>query len=181
MSLLSAIFGEDDKDGEEAEEQQEDAEEQPDEEEEEVEDEALIRIPTRKQQPEVPKESAAATASNSNQYITAAANAKRVVTVFDVLEDEEDVYGPAMPPQEFLAQEFKVEEQIKISETTEMITIESDDDGSSSNSSEKNGGADEDRRRRRSKKKSKKEKKHSKKSKKAKKEKRKHRNASGSD
>lgn len=128
MELLAALFGDDEENDEE-----EIAIEEEDEE------ELFIRLlKERSKSSEKPKEPD----NQPKQPVPTPAALKGVITVNDLVEAE-DVYGPAMPPQEFLASEFVVE--TNANGRTELITI---DDKSSS--------GEEGRRKKKSKKKEKK-------------------------
>uniref|UniRef100_A0A1I8BHG1 G-patch domain-containing protein n=1 Tax=Meloidogyne hapla TaxID=6305 RepID=A0A1I8BHG1_MELHA len=150
IELLSAIFGDDDI--EEDEIQKEDDEED---------EEALIHLPKKKQEKEIKKEN-----EQNEEKRRPIISKESIITVLDIVDDD-NVYGPAMPPPEFLEEKcnqvenFQLETRNGSNNNNNIITIESckssDDDDSSDSDKE------ERRRRKKEKKKKKKMKKKEKK------------------
>nr|CAD2196844.1 unnamed protein product [Meloidogyne enterolobii] len=142
--LLSAIFGDDDI---------EDDETQIEDEDEEEDEEALIHLPKKKQEKEIKKE-------DEQKQERSIISKESVITILDIVEDD-NVYGPAMPPNEFLEEKCNQENNFQLeikngSSGNDIITIESEIDDDSEDSDDSSDSEEEERRKRKKEKKRKK-------------------------
>ncbi|CAK5073786.1 unnamed protein product [Meloidogyne enterolobii] len=141
--LLSAIFGDDDIEDDEIQKEDEDEEDE----------EALIHLPKKKQEKEIKKE-------DEQKQERPIISKESIITILDIVEDD-NVYGPAMPPNEFLEEKCNQENNFQLeikngSSGNDIITIESEIDDDSEDSDDSSDLEEEERRRRKKEKKRKK-------------------------
>uniref|UniRef100_A0A914M243 G-patch domain-containing protein n=2 Tax=Meloidogyne incognita group TaxID=654580 RepID=A0A914M243_MELIC len=143
--LLTAIFGDDDIEDDETQNEDEDEEDE----------EALIHLPKKKQEKEIKKE-------DEQKQERPIISKESIITILDIVEDD-NVYGPAMPPTDFLEEKCNQENNFQLeikngSSGNDIITIESGIDEDNSDYSDDSSDSEEEERRKRKKEKKRKKK-----------------------